>query len=227
MIQDSARISLGLQFLTTCIDIWGLQLPVDPKYAILKQLLQLEVVVQIIEFVFYVWLLRNFKRIDNITPFRYLDWMITTPAMLIQLMAFLSYDVFIDTKTFLRAHAKEVSAVLLLNWIMMAIGLAGELNQISIKTASAVGFIPFILYFQIIYRVFLPPENHTEQTRIKHGLYWYFVIVWGLYGVASFLPYTAKNSMYNILDVFAKNIYGLFLVAYILRFGQEKQDIVK
>jgi hypothetical protein len=32
-----------------------------------------------------------------------------------------------------------------------------------------------------------------------------------LYGVAAVLPYGSKNAMYNVLDLFSKNFFGLFL----------------
>ena len=224
MIKESAHFSLTVQLLTTCIDIWGLRLPVSPKYKILKELLQLEIVVQIVEFLFYVWLVRNFKTIENITPYRYLDWMITTPTMLIQLMAFLNYNVFADTRSFIQQYKKEVSQVLVLNWTMMIIGLLGETKKISITTASAIGFVPFVMYFGLIYKRFVPPSSTDPEIRVKRGLYWYYLIVWSLYGVASFLPYIQKNSMYNILDIFAKNIYGLFLVWYIYHFGSQNRN---
>jgi bacteriorhodopsin len=36
-----------------------------------------------------------------------------------------------------------------------------------------------------------------------------------VYGIAALLPYNVKNAMYNILDLFAKNFFGIFL-AYVL-----------
>jgi bacteriorhodopsin len=36
-------------------------------------------------------------------------------------------------------------------------------------------------------------------------------VVWSLYGVAAVFDFTTKNISYNILDLFAKNFYGLFL----------------
>jgi bacteriorhodopsin len=48
--------------------------------------------------------------------------------------------------------------------------------------------------------------------------FWYFFIFWALYGVAAILPYFIKNIFYNILDLFAKNFFGLFL-AYIIFTG--------
>jgi bacteriorhodopsin len=224
MLKETANYSLVVQFITTCIDIWGLTLPSDPKYKILKQLLQLEIIVQIVEFTFYIWLVRNLKNIDNITPYRYLDWMITTPTMLIQLMSFMDYDITVDLNIFLKKYKKEVSQVLVLNWTMMIIGLLGETKKISMKTASLAGFIPFVMYFGIIYQKFVPKNANTNSNKFKRGLFCYYLIVWGLYGVASFLPYIQKNSMYNILDIFAKNFYGLFLVWYIIKIGPKNQN---
>ena len=215
MIYDTARLSILIQLLTTGIDIWGLSLSVDPKYKLLKQLLQLEVVVQIVESMFYIWLIRNFKTIENITPFRYIDWIITTPTMLFQLMAFLKHDIYSDTGSFIKVYKKEISQILLLNWTMMIIGLLGETKQISMNMASSIGFIPFVSYFGMIYHHFVPRDKNSDNFTVKIKVFWYYVIVWGLYGVASFFPYEQKNSMYNILDLFAKNFYGLFLVWYI------------
>ena len=41
--------------------------------------------------------------------------------------------------------------------------------------------------------------------------------VWSLYGVAALLGDKLKNISYNILDIFAKNFYGLFLYFFILK----------
>ena len=54
-------------------------------------LLILEVIVQIIESAFYFWLAYNFTKIINVTPKRYIDWVITTPTMLITLILYLIY----------------------------------------------------------------------------------------------------------------------------------------
>jgi hypothetical protein len=46
-------------------------------------------------------------------------------------------------------------------------------------------------------------------------MFWYFAGVWSLYGVAAIMPYYWKNIGYNILDIFSKNFFGLYL-AYVL-----------
>ena len=44
----------------------------------------------------------------------------------------------------------------------------------------------------------------------------YFFIIWFLYGIAALLNYKMKNIMYNILDLFAKNLFGIYLGYVIL-----------
>jgi len=36
-------------------------------------------------------------------------------------------------------------------------------------------------------------------------------IIWGLYGIAFMLSDIAKNNLINLLDLFAKNFFGIFL----------------
>ena len=58
-----------------------------------------------------------------------------------------------------------------------------------------------------IYLVFLTPLS-----------FFLALASWGLYGFVAFLPYYLKNSFYNILDLFAKNFFGIFL-SYIIISG--------
>jgi len=47
-------------------------------------------------------------------------------------------------------------------------------------------------------------------------LYKFLFIVWGLYGIAAMFPNIEKNISYNILDIIAKNFYGLYIYNKIL-----------
>ena len=84
-------ISIIVQIITGIIEIGAIFIKVPTAYFLIRQLLILEVVVQIIEGSFYFWLAYNFTKILNVTPKRYIDWAITTPTMLITLMAYLIY----------------------------------------------------------------------------------------------------------------------------------------
>ena len=53
-------------------------------------------------------------------------------------------------------------------------------------------------------------------------LFAFLVIVWSLYGVSAMMPLVQKNTAYNILDIIAKNFYGLFIYYYITKIGVRK-----
>jgi bacteriorhodopsin len=223
MIYTSGIISLSIQAIIGVIDYAAIYLKVDLKDELLKDILKVEFLVQIIEFIFYIWLFYYFKKnSQNITPFRYLDWAITTPLMLITLSAFLSHD---DTKTtrlhdFLSDNKHSVIRIVTLNAAMLFFGLIGEFGYLSAYTSTALGFIPFILNFKYIKDTFLPAGDI-----LKSFVFYWFVFFWSLYGVFAVTKYTIKNTGYNILDVFAKNFFGVFL-AYIIWSKHQSLNIV-
>ena len=153
MIYLSGIISLIVQAIVGVIDYLAIKLKIDSKDEILKDLLKLEVVVQIVEFIFYGWLIIYFNKVSkNITPFRYLYWGITTPLMLITLSAFLNHDGSTKDRLtdFLSKHKHSVLKIVLLNSAMLLCGLMGEFGYLSTYTAAALGFIPFVLNFKYI-----------------------------------------------------------------------------
>ena len=81
-IYISGLISFIIQLITIIIDTYALNLPIHQKFYGIKVLLWIEYIVNFIEFTFYSWMLNNFSIINNITKYRYYDWVITTPVML-------------------------------------------------------------------------------------------------------------------------------------------------
>jgi bacteriorhodopsin len=214
MIYASGIASLVIQFIVGIIDYLAINIEVTSKDELLKDLLRVELVVQVIEFIFYIWLIYYFNQVSrNITPFRYLDWAITTPLMLITLSAFLNHDGITKTRLsdFLSNHTDSIIKIVLLNAAMLLCGLIGELGYLSPYLSTALGFIPFTLNFKYIKDTFLPSSEDT----FKNAVFYWFVCFWALYGVFAVTSYTIKNTGYNILDIFAKNFFGLFL-AYII-----------
>jgi len=212
-------LSIFIQFLVGIIEAGTLLIKVEPKHMIIRELLILEVVVQIIEAGFYLWLAYNFNKITNVTPKRYIDWSITTPTMLITLVVYLIYLSYkekgIDTsklKLFnvLLENSNNLSYILYLNWLMLIFGYLGEQKILNTVTGVILGFIPFLIYYYMIY------VNYATQSKTGWKLFWYFFFFWSLYGVAALFPYYIKNSFYNILDLFAKNFFGLFLTYIIV-----------
>jgi hypothetical protein len=214
-------ISVVVQLLTGIIEMGAaFYVNVPRENYIIKQLLYLELLVQAIEGLFYIWLVYNFDSVANVTPKRYIDWTITTPTMLTTLIFYLIYlryknDKLDTTKlefyNLVNDNADALSKVLLLNWSMLFFGYLGEMKVLSTVSGVLLGFVPFLMYYYTIY----------ERYAIKSGdqglkLFWYFFFFWSLYGVVALLPYNLKNSLYNILDLFAKNFFGLFLSYIIL-----------
>jgi bacteriorhodopsin len=214
MIYISGIVSLIIQLVVGVIDYLALKIELDSKDQLLKDLLEVELFVQIIEFVFYVWLIYYFNQVSrNITPFRYLDWAVTTPLMLITLSAFLQHDGTASNRLidFVSNHTASIVQIVLLNAAMLLCGLIGEFGYLSHYTSTALGFIPFALNFKYIKETFLPSSEDT----FKNAVFYWFVFFWALYGVFALMKYTTKNTGYNILDIFSKNFFGLFL-AYII-----------
>jgi bacteriorhodopsin len=211
MLQQSGYISLIIQFITGLIDIWGLQIKVPEDKNIFRDLLKVELSVQTVEFIFYAWMIKNFDKIDNITPYRYIDWSFTTSPMLITLMAYLDNTKKTNLIDFIVDNNAFIIQIVVLNLLMLLFGFIGELNYINYNTGLILGFLPFIYYFKLIYDKYII-EGISQDKLI---LFLYFFVIWSLYGVVAFLPYEQKNTAYNMLDLFAKNSFGIFLV-YIL-----------
>ena len=214
MIYTSGIISLFIQFVVGIIDYLALNIEVNSKDELLKDLLRVELFVQIIEFIFYIWLIfYSNKLFRNITPFRYVDWTITTPLMLITLSAFLNHSETAPTRLidFLSNNIGSVVTIVILNALMLLFGFFGEIGILNPYTSTALGFIPLAINFKYIKDTFLP----SSEDSFKNLVFYWFVFFWSLYGVFALTNYTTKNTGYNILDIFAKNIFGLFLSYFI------------
>ena len=211
MLITTAYGSTIIQIITGLINIYGLTLEVPENKKLIKNILKVETSVQMIELIFYIWMVFNITNIDNITPYRYADWFFTTPIMLITLMTYIDGE----TKNifeYLNKEKNEISIILFLNMLMLLFGFLGEINYLDVQLSLILGFIPFILYYYKIYKK-LKINNQNQDKKL---LFWFYFIFWSLYGVAAGLEYELKNAMYNILDLFAKNFFGVFLFVNLL-----------
>jgi len=214
MLYQSFIISLIIQIIVLLVDIYGLNIEIPKDKLLFHQLLQMEFGVQIIEMVFYVWMIYNYTSISNITPKRYYDWIITTPIMLVTLMAYLDSSQYKDIFEFITTNKNLLSKVVVANLAMLLFGLLGEHRVIPYNLAIYLGFIPFLYYFYLIYQQYFMEDKFKfkPKPKDKKRLYWFFFVVWSFYGLSAFLPYVLKNTAYNILDLFSKNGFGVFLV---------------
>ena len=217
LFYNTLFISVVVQIITLLLELYSLFIKVPSEFLLIRQLLGLEVAVQIVEGLFYLWLVVNIKSATDITPKRYIDWSITTPTMLITLILYIIYSYHrekgdtskLEFFKLLSENSSTITHVLLLNWLMLIFGYLGEVKILPTITGVMLGFIPFLLYYLIIYINYVRNQS-------GFNLFLYFFIFWSFYGVAALFPYYAKNSFYNILDLFAKNFFGLFLSYTIL-----------
>jgi len=221
LLRSSLLFSIVVQVVTGVIELLAFFVKTRPGMALIRQLLGLELAVQAVEGAFYAWLYFNIDRVKNITPKRYADWAITTPTMLVTLVAYIIYlntdngngKVSLSLIQILRENAVPIAQILGLNWLMLLFGYLGEVGVIPLVTGVALGFAPFIAYFYIMYERFVANDANNVNVNANASLkiYAYFLVFWSLYGIVSVLPYALKNTIYNVLDLFAKNFFGLFL----------------
>jgi hypothetical protein len=151
---------------------------------------------------------------------KYKDWGFVSFFSLVGVMSYLIYlNKRLENKTneleffsILNDNSNIFISVVLLNWLMLLFGYLAEIRVIPVLLGVFLGFIAFLVYYYIIYVNYVTPNTHG------YLVFWYFFIFWSLYGFVAVLPYYVKNSFYNILDLFAKNFFGIFL-SYIIISG--------
>lgn len=216
-VYQTMYISIIVQAITGIFDFFALFLKVPKDDKILIELVGLELTVQVIEAAFYVWLLFSIKKISNITPHRYYDWIITTPTMLITLSIYLLYLSHKEEKrhlnssliTVIKDYWKQFLPILFLNMMMLIFGYLGEIGYFDMYTAVGLGFVAFFMCFALIF------EHFARLTDTGSTIFFIFAGIWSIYGFVALLSHDMKNSIYNILDLFAKNFFGIYL-AYIV-----------
>lgn len=204
------NFSIIVQIISGLIEFTTLFIKVKPNIVFLKQLLVVEFIVQVIELLFYLWLITNLNNVTNITSKRYFDWIITTPTMLFTLIMYLIYIKDKNKENLnlcnkIIENKNNIFIIVFLNLLMLIFGYLGETKLLPYIFSITLGFFPFILYFWLIY------DKYAKYTGFGIKLFYYFFIVWSLYGIVAYFPYYLRNTCYNILDLFAKNFFGLYL----------------
>lgn len=146
--------------------------------------------------------------------YRYVDWLLTVPLLLIEAVAVLGLPKQTSRPLFIKL---AVAAVL-----MIATGYPGEVADTIRERAiwGAVSTVPFayilfVLWFELKGAIMRQPE--PVQTLIS-GMRWLILASWGVYPIAYLLPEvgitgpvaTVSVQMgYTIADLLAKPVFGL------------------
>ncbi len=216
-LENTTYFSLWVQLIAGILSIFGIFIKVAKKDQILNHILIIDTAVQFVEFIFYIYLAKYLYTLDNniIASQRYFDWVITTPIMLYATVLFMEYEnpnnkEVVTIQKVNKEYGKDILAILLFNMGMLIFGYLGETQILDMTISIIIGFIFFGLSFYVIW------DKFAQTSKISKILFYFLIIVWGLYGIAAMFPVIPKNSMYNILDVVSKNFYGLFIFYLII-----------
>ena len=221
IVKDSLVLSFFVQIITLIIGLLIVFLTnVTQSNTLIREALILENLVQIIEGSFYIWFIYFYtKNVDkeDIARYRYYDWFFSTPIMIISTVAYFHYN---NTKLinsssassligFVKTNIEKISELLFYNFNMLFVGYLQELKLITLTISTIVGFFFFGLLF---YKMFI---YYVKNNSANYLIFYLMLFIWGLYGIAALYKNKIKNASYNILDVFSKNFFGLFL-AYLV-----------
>ena len=225
LVKSSLTFSLYVQIITTFLGFIGLIYQVHPRDEVLREILTLETVIQVIEFTYYFWFSYIYKKnVDksDIAKYRYYDWVFTTPIMLFNTIVYFEYnnrlqnksisnsgtgcnDSPLTIKEFFDNNKNNIILIAIYNFLMLLVGYLQEIGVINIWTSSILGFYFLYLTFEKIY------VEYAVKSPSNLPLFWFMSCIWSLYGLVAMLPSNYKNFSYNILDIFSKNFYGLFI----------------
>ena len=211
LVKRTTEFSLLVQLITGLYSTLGLTINLDESDQILQQIMGLELIVQVIEFGFYIFFIVYFN-LESLATSRYFDWILSTPTMLFSMAAYFFYEeqkekniVENNLLDFTLTNKWPLLEIFFFNFCMLAFGYLGETKAIDYTTAFALGTACFARSFYVLYTEF------AEKSVIGKQLYAILFVIWGLYGLAFLTPVVQKNIGYNILDIIAKNFFGLYL----------------
>lgn len=140
-------------------------------------------------------------KLSDITQLRYMDWMITTPMLLLALILFYN-----PSPNYPNIY--QYLAIVLLNGGMLAFGYLGETGAIDKMLGGIGGFAFFAAMLGYLWNCCVPSGANLVVFTL-------FAVIWTFYGVAYYVEDDeTKNIMYNILDVVAKALFGVSLWLY-------------
>ena len=200
---------LGDTFVTAYIILFGyttitLIEAIRTKSQNIRNIMNIETAVSLVAGLVYGMFIERFKQPDfklqDLMPMRYLDWMVTTPLLLLALMLFFN-------KALASINYKTYGVIVVLNWLMLLAGYLGEFGTIHWIAGLTLGFAFFAAMLIYLFMHAIPKGTSTT-------VFWIFAAIWSGYGIAYMFEDEAKNIAYNILDVTSKALFGVVLWLY-------------
>ena len=176
------------------------------KNAAFRHVMNLETCVSIVAAFFYSMFTELAKQdplpYAEINKLRYIDWFITTPMMLLALCIVMSME---------RKESPRITVfavVLALDLAMLSLGYMGETGTLDRRLAWTLSTGAFVALFGFLW------ASGRPQTFASKLSYFTFLSVWSVYGLVYFLDEQTKNTIFNVLDLLAKALVGIFFWMY-------------
>jgi len=148
------------------------------------------------------------------TDFRYIDWLLTVPLLMIEFYLILAAITKVSGGIFWR--------LLIGTLVMLVPGYLGEAGYIN----TTIGFVIGMLgWFYILYEIFAGEASKVAATQATPAVQksynlmkWTVTVGWSIYPIGYFFGYMAGgtdaatlNIVYNLADVVNKIAFGLFI----------------
>lgn len=148
------------------------------------------------------------------TVYRYIDWLITVPLLMIEFFLILAAITKVPAGVFWR--------LLIGTTLMLVFGYLGEAGYMDVTVGFVLGMIAWLY---VLYEIFLGEAgklNASAASPAVQSAYnlmrWIVTIGWAIYPIGYFLGYMAGsvdsgslNIVYNLADVLNKIAFGLII----------------
>ena len=149
--------------------------------------------------------------------FRYVNWMVTIPCLLTQLLLVLNIR---GKRLF-----SDATVLILAAWAMIVTGYIGQLYEVSsisnLLLWGAISTVPFVIMNWIVgQRIFrgaavMPPAAAGAMRKV----FWLMMFAWTLYPLAYLVPWVEasatgvvwRQGLFTVADVTSKAVYGIIL----------------
>lgn len=201
-LKTSFFVSYLVLFGYTCITLIE---AIRTPFVHVRHIMNLETAISLVAGLVYGYFNTEIQKdkpdLQYISQVRYVDWMITTPMILLVLLLFYNpKSGSVDYKTF--------GGVLALNAGMLMSGYYGETGALTKAQGGGLGFVFFAALLYLVYSCCIPKDSNKTVFAVFAG-------IWTLYGLNFYLPNEeTKNTNYNILDVMSKALFGIVLWLY-------------
>jgi bacteriorhodopsin len=163
---------------------------------------------------------------------RYIDWVFTTPLLLLSLLIIALPSAKNGDAS--KQRASLVATVLIADVLMIITGLFADLSTSS--TDKSVWYISSCVFFLVVlWKMYgevrkLAKSKGKKSLAVYTGLLGYLSFVWLLYPLVwllghsgySFISATSETALYAIMDISAKAVFGILLVVYASKIESKK-----